>query len=234
THDKANRHVTATPCMTREMASDRGTPKRTGIDRRSCTRSNARSWHAYRTSKPPTHVPIATPRSHGSQPPRPPAASQPPTGATAIASPKNICVHVVYRLASEYQNTIASATGDKARHNGPRRQAAPMKMTDAKTTNQAASRLLIAPRGNSRFAVLGFKASRRASARRLKPIAALRAATMARRIQPIAVHVTGPRRAASKAPASANGSANTEWLNRTKERYTDSRLNIDDGQIDDC
>ena len=33
--------------------------------------------------------------SHGSHPPRPPTASQPPTGATAIARPRNSCVHVV-------------------------------------------------------------------------------------------------------------------------------------------
>ena len=62
---------------------------------------------------------MATARSHGSQPPRPPAASHPPTGATAIARPRNACVDQVKRLASEYQKTIASATGDSARHSGP-------------------------------------------------------------------------------------------------------------------
>jgi hypothetical protein len=29
-----------------------------------------------------------------------------------MASPKNACVYEVKRLASEYQNTMASATGD--------------------------------------------------------------------------------------------------------------------------
>ena len=62
---------------------------------------------------------MATASSHGSHPPRPPAASQPPTGATAIASPRNACVDQVNRFASEYQKTIARATGDSAKHNGP-------------------------------------------------------------------------------------------------------------------
>ena len=33
-----------------------------------------------------------------------------------MARPRNACVHAVYRLASEYQNTMASASGDSARH----------------------------------------------------------------------------------------------------------------------
>ena len=44
---------------------------------------------------PPTHVPMASPNSHGVTLAPPPAASQPPTGATAIASPRKSCVHVV-------------------------------------------------------------------------------------------------------------------------------------------
>ena len=49
-------------------------------------------------------------------------------------------------------------------------------------------------------------------------MAALRAATIATRIQRTAVQVTCTRSAASSAPASANGSANTEWLKRTNDR----------------
>ena len=64
-----------------------------------------------------------------------------------------------------------------------------MNAADATTMKTVASRVLIAPRGSSRFAVRGLSASIRASARRLNPIAALRAATMATRIQPTAVHV---------------------------------------------
>ena len=122
-------------------------------------------------------------------------------------------------MASEYQNTIASATGDSAKQIGFSRHAAKTNTADATTTNAIASRELIAPRGSSRFAVRGLSASIRASTSRLNPIAALRAATIATRIQP----TDGPRdraRAApaSSAPASANGSANTEWLKRTNDR----------------
>ena len=74
----------------------------------------------------------------------------------------------------------------------------------------AASDALIAPRGISRFAVRGFSASSRASTSRLNPMAAERAATMATRIHPTTGHVIGVCRDASSAPASANGSANTE------------------------
>ena len=56
-----------------------------------------------------------------------------------------------------------------------------------------ASRLLIITRGSSRFAVRGFKASSRASTRRLKPMAALRAAIMATMIQPRLAIVIGTR-----------------------------------------
>ncbi len=168
-------------------------------------------------SKPPTHVKIAAASSHGSHPPRPPTASQPPTGATAIARPRNSCVHVVKRLAREYQNTIASATGESAKHTGFSRHEANTKMADEMTTKMTASRTLMAPRGISRFAVRGFSASMRASTRRLNPIAALRAATIATRIHPTVGQVIAVCCAASSAPASANGSANTEWLTRTKD-----------------
>ena len=64
------------------------------------------------------------------------------------------------RLASEYQNTIASATGDSAKQSGPelpRRE--DEDHADETTTNTAASRAVIAPRGISRIAVRGFSAS---------------------------------------------------------------------------
>ena len=127
---------------------------------------------------------------------------------------------MVKRLASEYQNTMASATGDRAKHSGFRRQAAKTNTIDATLTNIAASRIVIAARGSSRLAVRGFSASSRASTSRLNPIAALRAATIATRIQPSDDRVIVTCRAASSAPASANGSANTEWLKRTKRMVT--------------
>ena len=82
------------------------------------------------------------------------------------------------RLASEYQNTIASATGDSTRHSVLSRDAANTNTADDTITKTAASGVVIAPRGSSRIAVRGLSASNRASTRRLKPIAALRALTM--------------------------------------------------------
>src|SRR5215510_7298734 len=102
---------------------------------------------------------MASARIQGSQPPRPPIASQPPTGATATARPKNICVYDVYRFASEYQNTIASATGDKSRQIGFSIHDANTKRAEDATTNAVASAVVIAPRGSSRFDVRGFSAS---------------------------------------------------------------------------
>src|SRR5574338_1402654 len=102
-------------------------------------------------SKPPTHNPIASPSSHGSAPPRPPAAIQPPTGATAMASPRNSCVYAVYRFASEYQKMIARATGLSARHTTFSRDAAYTNTTDDTATNATASRRVIVPRGSSRM-----------------------------------------------------------------------------------
>src|SRR5262245_65090052 len=121
--------------------------------------------------------------SHGSQPPRPPTASQPPTGATAIARPRNSCVQLVYRLASEYQYTMASASGDSRAHNGLRRQAANTKTAEAMPTKIVASDRLMTPRGSSRPAVRGFNRSKEASTNRLKPMAADRADTIATTIQ---------------------------------------------------
>ena len=48
-----------------------------------------------------------------------------------MASPRNSCVHVVNRLASEYQNTIASATGESMKHSGFSRDVANTNRADA-------------------------------------------------------------------------------------------------------
>src|ERR1043166_2109583 len=113
---------------------------------------------------------------------------------------------------------MASATGDRRRQTVLNRQDANTKMADAMATNATASVRFIAPRGSSRLEVRGLSASRRASTSRLKPIAALRAATIATRIQRTVGQAIGTCLVASSAPASANGSAKTEWLNRTKEK----------------
>ena len=68
------------------------------------------------------------------------------------------------------------------------------------------------------MAVRGLPASNRASTKRLKAIAALRAATIATTIQAICCQLIGWCRAASRAPVNANGNAKTEWLKRTRER----------------
>src|SRR5215831_4885461 len=169
---------------------------------------------------------MARPSSHGSHPPRPPAASHPPTGATAIASPRNSCVYDVTRLASEYQNTMSSATGESAKHNGPSWYADTTKRTDATITKDVASARVIRPRGSSRMAVRGLRASKLASTRRLNPIAALRAVTIAATIHATRPSVSGTTRAARIAPTSANGSAKTEWLTRTNDAYVRMRESI--------
>src|SRR5688572_30906591 len=91
-------------------------------------------------------------------------------------------------------------------------------------TNSTASLVDIAPRGSSRIDVLGFAASNLASTRRLNPIAALRALTMQTTIQSTRVQENGWCRQASSAPVSANGSAKTEWLNLTKDKYVRTLL----------
>src|SRR5439155_7333784 len=65
------------------------------------------------------------------------------------------------------------------------------------------------PAGRARIAVRGFAASILASTSRLKAIAADRAATMHTTIHPSTLS-GGQAPAASTAPVSANGSANTE------------------------
>jgi hypothetical protein len=125
-------------------------------------------------------------------------------------------------LASEYQNTMASATGDSTKVSHPSIQAANTNSADETTMNPVASPDVIAPRGSSRDAVRGLSASYRASASRLNPMAALRAATMATTIhatrQPTTPADHSPVRCrASSAPVRANGSANTECEKRTND-----------------
>ncbi len=121
------------------------------------------------------------------------------------------------RLASEYQNTIASATGDSAKQIQPSGQADATNATALTTRNDHACRADSLPAGISRLAVRGLSASQRASTMRLKAIAALRAVTIASTIQRIRIGSTGRSTAARSAPTSANGSANTEWLTRMNE-----------------
>jgi hypothetical protein len=76
-------------------------------------------------------------------------------------------------------------------------------------TNAHTSRRDRSPAGSSRPAVRGFRASSSWSARRLKPMAALRAPTMATRIQTTCRREGAPP-AARTAAAMAKGRAKTE------------------------
>src|SRR5215213_8510084 len=104
-----------------------------------------------------------------------------------------------------------------------------MNTIDHASTQAIACGREMAPRGISRWAVRGFRASHQASTRRLKPIAALRAATIATTIHATACHVTGVTRAARSAPVDANGSAKTEWLKRTNEAHVWIRASMTSG-----
>ena len=115
------------------------------------------------------------------------------------------------RLASEYQNTIASATGESSRQARPSAYDAPTKTIDAAVMNTMASVRLIAPRGSSRIAVRGFFASYCASTSRLNPIAALRAATIATTIQ-------ATRHATSRGGSGLACSASSAPVKRERQR----------------
>src|SRR5688572_2899811 len=108
--------------------------------------------------------------------------------------------------------------GDNRPQSGLRLHDAMINTADEMMMKTIASPRLIAPRGISRMAVRGLSASKRASTRRLNPMAALRAATIATTIQATRVHVNGCVRDARGAPVSANGSAKIECEKRTNEK----------------
>src|SRR5436853_1734709 len=104
---------------------------------------------------------------------------------------------------------IAKARGDNANASRFNWNAANMKMADETATNSVTKRGVRLPAGSARVRVRGLAASIAASARRLKAMAAERAEIMATTIQSSCAADGNPR-AASVAPVSANGSANTE------------------------
>ncbi len=131
-------------------------------------------------SKPPTHSPIASPSSHGSgaaaSTGRQPAADrrhrhrQPEEGLRVggVALRQRIPEHDGQRHRRQPAAERAHLERHRDEHDRPH------------DDEQRWPRVVdIAPRGSSRIAVRGFSASQRASTRRLKPIAALRAATIA-------------------------------------------------------
>lgn len=77
---------------------------------------------------------------------------------------------------------------------------------------------VIWPVGKCRLAVRGLRASNSRSTMRLNPIAAVRAQTIAARINPT-TRPPGHPRAATTIAANANGNANTVCENRTNSKY---------------
>src|SRR5579864_4199255 len=97
--------------------------------------------------------------------------------------------------------------------------AAKTKIAQETSTNVITKPGVRVPAGRARIWVRGLAASMEASARRLKAIAAERAATMATTIQ-ASVRVFGRPFAASMAPQRANGSTNTECSHLIISRVT--------------
>src|SRR5262245_35961425 len=119
---------------------------------------------------------------------------------------------VVNLLVYEYESRIASIGKDKYKHNGFTCQAEKTKSADIAIVKRAAKRIERSPLGRARSLVRGFNLSYCRSAIRLKAIAALRAPTIAARIQPVCPMVGSPLRASSTA-MNAKGKAKTVCSN---------------------
>ena len=165
----------------------------------------------------------------------PPAAIQPPTGATAIARPRNACVYDVNALGQRIPEHDRER--DRRQHETRPRRAGPRRATNTTDDDERRRRRPrarhIAARAAARASPSADCARRtRASTSRLKPIAALRAVTMQRdNPDERASSEAGTSRAASSAPTSANGSANTEWLNADEGRVgAEAGEHADSGQ----
>jgi len=104
---------------------------------------------------------------------------------------------------------MPSATGDRSKARGFSLCAANIRIAEVTTTNHATNDLLSLPAGSARIFVRGLVASMVASAKRLKAMAAERAATSATMIQ-MEVRRLGMPRAAKTAPVRPKGSVRTE------------------------
>src|SRR5258708_9915117 len=122
---------------------------------------------------------------------------------------------------------MKSATGESFRASGFNFHAAKMKIATAATVTINAKPVARARAASASCAVRGFALSKRTSAMRLTVMAALRAATMATMIQRNCFQVGQPwvvKRAASRAPVSANGKAKTECSNLIISRMVRRRF----------
>ena len=88
------------------------------------------------------------------------------------------------RFVYEYRSTIPIASGDSLSAKRLSRHAAKTSSAQLTTTNTVTNAGVTNPAGNARIAVRGFPASMLRSAKRLNPMAALRAPTIATTIQP--------------------------------------------------
>src|SRR5258705_1891168 len=113
----------------------------------------------------------------GSKDPR--TAIQAAEGAMPSANPSTRCDQRVKRLAYEYSKPTASATGDRTSAKRFSWDAASTNTAQETMTNSVTNPGVNVPAGRARVWVRGLAASMEASARRLKAIAAERAATMA-------------------------------------------------------
>ena len=186
--------------MARVITSDRPTPKRTGTERRPWARSNSGPGRrrARRTRRPTIRWPARGATAPSRRGRRPPATRQqvrrPWRGRGTPASTSYTASPASTRTRSRARAATAPGRADSAR------PAASTKIPDQATTHTMACDLEIAPRGISRPAVRGFRASHHASTTRLNPIAALRALTMATTIHTTCRKPTGVMREASSAP----------------------------------
>jgi hypothetical protein len=110
-------------------------------------------------SKPATQARTARARIKGAASNRPRTASQAPTGAMERARPRTRCDREVNRLVYEYPRTTSSATGERSRQSGLSMAAAPTRARAERETKSHTSRRESTPRGSSRWAVRGLRAS---------------------------------------------------------------------------
>ena len=174
-------------------------------------------------SKPAVHSATAADRYRISGSKEPRTAIQAAAGAMPSAAPSTRCDSAVKRFVYEYPSAIASANGLSRRQRGLSIAAARQKTALESATNAPANPRESVPDGSAPPPLCeGSAPSSEASARRLKAMAAERAATIATTIQP-SFQATSPAarpesRRASSAPVSANGRAKTECWNLMASR----------------
>ena len=126
----------------------------------------------------------------------------------------------VNRFESEYPRIISKATGERQSVRILINPVVIIKRTELTITKKVAALMLIAPAGISLFLVLELSASKRLSAILLNPMAAFLAKIMQRIIRKsnLRLKCWFSSDTAREKPMSANGIANTVWLNLIREK----------------